>query len=80
MIKTSYKYKQKILIIKNKKTQEIKVNNNSDNFMETDVMEEPTGVLASPYDLEKETKVKNVRTKIIDGVLHAHIDDEREIK
>ena len=60
MIKTSDKYKQKILIIKNKKTQEIKMNNNSDNFMETDVIEEPMGVSASPYIQEKEIKIKGI--------------------
>jgi|2_EtaG_2_1085320.scaffolds.fasta_scaffold26644_2 hypothetical protein len=58
MIKTSDKYKQKILIINNNKTQELKMNSNSDNFMETDVMEEPTKVVTSPS--EKKTKRKGV--------------------
>ena len=57
MIKTSDKYKQKILIIKNKKTQEIKMNNNSDNFMEVDVIEEPAEAVTSPS--KKKTKSKN---------------------
>ena len=62
MIKTSNRYKQKILIIKNKKIQEIKVNNNSDNFMETDVLEEPTAVTIPPST--KERKVKPVKIKV----------------
>ena len=63
MILVNLMHNKNEIMSSKKLVRKIKMNNNSDNFMETDVMENPTGVLASPYVSEKETKIKNVRTK-----------------